>query len=154
MVPKRFKTVVRQKPGPRPNTLASRPASDGEKPPTFSFLHADHEYDGGTDGWSWFSDREAGRLLRFLQQVGERTWDELSTWRENGRHAHHEQAIDTLCDEARQRIVDLGLDERFTGDTIFRFGMGPRQRLWGFTRDGVFYVLWWDRDHKVCPVDD
>jgi hypothetical protein len=125
------------------------PNADHQFPPAFSFEFADREYDGA---WSWLTNDEAGEILRFLCDISQRTWaDIMSQRRDTGGMVHHTQEIETVCQAAQDRITDLGLDERF--EMLFRFGLGPRKRLWGFATDGVFYVLWWDRDHQVCPVD-
>jgi hypothetical protein len=31
--------------------------------------------------------------------------------------------------------------------------VGNRKRLWGFVAAGVFYLLWWDSEHLVYPVE-
>ncbi|MBO3743617.1 hypothetical protein [Actinoplanes flavus] len=56
------------------------------------------------------------------------------------------------ADEAQERIAQLRLDEVF-GDEIFRFRVANRRRLWGFIAAGVFYILWWDAEHLVYPLD-
>lgn len=52
--------------------------------------------------------------------------------------------------EARARLEELGLDDF---DELFRFRLGNMERLWGVFagNNHVFYPLWWDCDHKVCP---
>jgi hypothetical protein len=120
---------------------------------TFSFHHADHGYRGA---WTWPTAEEAGELLQFLCDIGCLSWAEVKSQLFNsksGSHKkHHYQGIDTLCREAQARIAQLHLDERF-GDEIFRFRVGNRKRLWGFITNGVFYILWWDADHLVYPVN-
>lgn len=39
-------------------------------------------------------------------------------------------------------------------DEMFRFRLGNLERLWGVIRDGVFYAIWWDPNHQVCPGKD
>ncbi len=56
-----------------------------------------------------------------------------------------------LCDEAQRRLVELELDEF---DELFRFRLGNMARLWGVIDEGVFYAIWWDPDHRVCPSKD
>ncbi|MGI5179515.1 hypothetical protein ACQEVZ_24610 [Dactylosporangium sp. CA-152071] len=149
MSPKRSRTKARQQPDARPNTLAGLPDRDGNQPVAVSFRYADTEYSGA---WMWFTDKEAGILLHFLRDIGQRSWRDVTHWREGNRLIHHEQSIDTICPEAQQRIAELGHDQRV--DSLFRFGMGYTERLWGFVTANVFYVLWWDANHKVCPFDE
>lgn len=42
-------------------------------------------------------------------------------------------------------------------DQMFRFRLGNMERLWGVISDEdprVFYPIWWDPLHKVCPSKD
>jgi hypothetical protein len=41
------------------------------------------------------------------------------------------------------------LDKTFGDDAIFRFRLGGKKRLWGFRRQRIFYVVWWDWNHQV-----
>lgn len=152
MSPKAPKSSVRPGPrkgGPGPAAVVGTPDHFDDRLPSFSFLHADPDYVGA---WSWPTDAEAGEVLRFLCEITRYTWREIADRRRsNGKVMHHEQPIETVCEQAQRRITDLGLDERF--ERLFRFELGSRKRLWGFATAGVFYVLWWDRDHQVCPVD-
>jgi hypothetical protein len=132
---------------------ALRGPETGEHKVTFSFHHADRGYRGD---WSWPASDDAHDLLQFLCNVGSLTWNEVKAQlfnSKNGSHRkHHFQGIDTLCPEAQTRITQLRLDEIF-GDEIFRFRVGNRKRLWGFVAAGVFYLLWWDSEHLVYPVE-
>lgn len=112
----------------------------------FSFEYADKDYNGA---WSWATEAEAHALLSFMSEVGKLTWAEIRP--RKGKPPHHIQTIDTICREAQDRITELGIDHLV--ELLFRFGVGNKGRLWGFVINGVFYVLWWDRDHQVCPVD-
>lgn len=132
----------------RPALDAGIPNADDHHPPVFSFLHADRDYIGT---WSWFRDDEAPEVLRFLYDISKYTWTEIMGMRNNGGPIHHLQPIASVCPEAQARITELEHDQRV--EELFRFGIGHRKRLWGFAIGGVFYVLWWDRDHKVYPVN-
>jgi hypothetical protein len=132
----------------KPAAVVGIPDADDLRPPVFSFLFADRDFNAA---WSWPTDAEAGEVLRFLCEMSRYTWTEImGQRRDSGGMIHHEQAIDTVCQEAQDRITELGHDQRF--EWLFRFAIGGRKRLWGFVTDGVFYVLWWDRDHQVYPV--
>lgn len=129
--------------------VAGTPDRDDDRPPAFSFEHVDHEYVGA---WSWpdVNSSEAGELLRFLCEISRYTWAELV--RLHGGSYHHEQDIEEVCEQAQNRIVELGHDAQF--EKLFRLRVGHRKRLWGFATEGVFYVLWWDPDHKVYELPD
>lgn len=63
---------------------------------------------------------------------------------------YHSQSFADVSSDAQKRVTELGHDERF--DELARFRLNQKQRLWGFERDGVFYLLWWDPEHKVYPT--
>lgn len=137
--------------GRQPKALIGPPV-DGK--PTFSFRYIDRGYDGL---WGWVKTHEhASEVLTFLCEMSKDSWNEIGSHRTGGERGsyrkHHSQPIETLCPEARQRLAELELDEIFEDD-IFRFRLGNKKRLWGFRVDGVFYVLWWDPDHKVYPTE-
>jgi hypothetical protein len=141
----------RQAPAPIPRARPASEQADGY--PSFSFQWADHTYTDGS--WSWFNDSEAAEVLKFLADVSRSTWNEIKTQTTGGknrRKKHHDQPVDGLCKEAQDRLSALHLDEIFPGE-IFRFRLGGTKRLWGFVVEGVFYVIWWDRDHKVYPTE-
>ena len=120
--------------------------------PVFSFEYADRHF--ADAGWSWPAGDEAGSVLGFLCDTAKRTWKEIrgdQTGRRDRHRKHHEMQFDSVCTAAQERIRTLRLDETF--DEFFRFCLGGKPRLWGFVRDHVFYVLWWDAEHQVCPTD-
>jgi hypothetical protein len=59
--------------------------------------------------------------------------------------------IDTLCNDAKDRLARTGLDE--LTDQMFRFRLTSAKRLWGFVKEGCFYVVWWDPEHDVFPTE-
>jgi hypothetical protein len=131
-----------------PGAVVGIPDRDDHRPPVFSFEFADRDYSGA---WSWPTDAEAGELLRFLCEMSRYTWAEIVGMRwANGGMRHHLQPIETVCLSAQRRITELGHDQRF--ESLFRFAIGGRKRLWGFCAEGVFYVLWWDACHQVYPL--
>ncbi|MFI5895617.1 hypothetical protein ACIA5D_36535 [Actinoplanes sp. NPDC051513] len=158
MSPKRAKTVPQKQlvsgaKVPKTDQRAAGGPDAGEHKVTFSFQHADRGHHGA---WSWVSGDEAHELLEFMCNIGRSTWTEVKAQlagSKGGAHKkHHFQAVNTLNKEAQDRIAQLRLDEVFDAD-IFRFRIGNKKRLWGFIAAGVFYVLWWDADHGVYPVE-
>jgi len=116
----------------------------------------DLEYDGS---WSWKSVDPAG-IVKFLTQMELATWAEITTSMLTGgrrrRGARNKFIpVEALCSEARERLVELGIDDV---DELFRFRHGNMGRLWGLLLDEegvkVFYPIWWDPEHKVCSGDD
>ena len=108
------------------------------------------------DQWSWGQKRDwTGQiwdetLLPFLNGCEKKKWKEIEeeTAGEDRRNKSYE--LDTICKEAFERLCFLKLDEL---DEIFRFRLGNKPRFYGFRIQHLFYALWWDADHMICPSD-
>ncbi len=48
-------------------------------------------------------------------------------------------------------MKDLALEQKY--DTVFRFRLGGKRRLWGFVVQRISMSFWWDRSHRIYPVD-
>jgi hypothetical protein len=135
--------------------VARQPSVDtGGERPVFHFDHADVTFSGD---YGFHQNPECSHdILALVLDVSKKTWNELlAEMSYSGRSAHkkhHSQPIATLENDAKQRIADRKLDEVF-GDDIFRFRDGNKKRLWGFREGKDFYILWWDPNHLVYPVD-
>jgi hypothetical protein len=137
-----------------PSRLRGIAMSGGEcERPVWRLSLLDRDYD---DGWSWRIDEATlTGIISFLSEMERLTWREIwaqQTGGNNRRGAKHKFIpVDSLCDKARRRLEELELDEF---DRLFRFRMGNMERLWGVLSDEtprVFYPIWWDPDHVICP---
>ena len=79
------------------------------------------------------------------------------TWGEIDRHTtgtghkkHHGMSIEIISAEAQHRLVEI---DRVEADTLFRFRLGNRRRLWGYRFGPLFDLVWFDREHDVYPTD-
>jgi hypothetical protein len=109
---------------------------------TWRFSWIDH------DGpWS-LQDVPAENLRAILAKLG--GW-EMMTWGQiQGEDPKSQHSVEPyrLIKAARDRLGVLKLDDL---DEVFRFRLTGKQRLWGVPLQNVFYLLWWDPDHKICP---
>jgi hypothetical protein len=107
------------------------------------------------EGWSWAIDEASLRkIVAFLAEMERLTWKEVRAQLTGGRRRgakHKYIPADHLCPTAQRRLGELELDDF---DEMFRFRLGNFERLWGVIRDGVFYAIWWDPRHQVCPGKD
>jgi len=55
---------------------------------------------------------------------------------------------DTILLDARKRLAQQVKGDY---DELWRFRFGSAKRLWGVKIGDVFYAVWWDPLHKVCP---
>ena len=138
-------------------TRPSAPTTDGDLPravkPSWRLAHLDTEHD---KSWSWLTATPADlqEILGFLRSIETQTWAEILNAIHYGNRAgahrsHKLVAVDQLCREAQDRLAELGLD---TVDELFEFRVNSELRLWGRVREGVFYPIWRDPDHKVYPL--
>lgn len=114
---------------------------------------------GHCDGWSWKIDEATlQKIISFMTEMERLTWRQVwdqQTGGQRRRGAKHKFIpVTHLCDTAQLRLEELGIVE---WDQLFRFRTGFKERLWGaISGDSprVFYPIWWDPDHRICPVKD
>ncbi len=112
----------------------------------------------GTWSWNHVDAPTLDRILAFLQEMERLSWKEIRaqlTGNLRRRGAKHKYIpVDHLCADAQNRFRDLELDEF---DQVFRFRLSGPERLWGVMSDEiprVFYPIWWDPHHRICPGKD
>lgn len=54
-----------------------------------------------------------------------------------------------LCKEAQTRIQSNPRYREF--DSVFSLRLSGRHRLFGYIENGIFYIIWNDPDHEICP---
>ena len=93
---------------------------------------------------------DGATLLRlamdFLPQIETMKWKEILKRSHSGSHQHYER--DLICSEAKKRMIQRELDH----DVLVSLRVKGSERLWGIRQGAVCYLLWWDPEHKVCPV--
>ena len=99
---------------------------------------------------------EVTMVLQFLRAMEDLTWREIwqqQTGGDRRRGQKHKYIpMEHLCNEAQSSLNDLQLDDG--SDDWFRFRLGGVRRLWGMTDGHIFYPVWWDPRHEVCPSKD
>ena len=100
---------------------------------------------GGPWNWRTLPAEKLHEILDKLAGWEGKTWAQVIG--EDSAH-QHSVPLAELIKPARDRLRELSLDDL---DDLFRFRLGAMERLWGVPLDNVFYLLWWDPDHEVCP---
>lgn len=98
----------------------------------------------------WSEGEWNGLIHPKLTEFQKLTWaevDKLTT--SNGHKMHHSMPTVVLDKAATDRLKYLG----HADESIFRFRLGGKPRLWGFRVVAEFRVLWHDPQHEVYPVD-
>jgi hypothetical protein len=110
--------------------------------------------------WSWNEPRAWDSSEWDIEIHPKMTAFEKDTWGEIEKHVtgkkkkrhrmHHSHELGDLAAEAQQRwhAIDLGQFE-----TLWRFRLGGAKRVWGFIVRAHFHMVWWERYHKIYPVD-
>ena len=135
--------------GDRMAFISEKPGGYYQKSPMFSF----RRYDENAPWSSSLNNKPVvDSVMNHLKGKEGQLWKEIiaqSGGRSRGTNSHHIK-IAELTNEAQRRARYINLNEselfsmRFEGDV----------RLWGIIEpDGRFYVIWYDPNHKVCPVD-
>ncbi|NER20972.1 MAG: hypothetical protein F6J96_09720 [Symploca sp. SIO1C2] len=111
--------------------------------------------------WSWQEQRcwteeeWQTQILPNFSLLEKSTWSEIlfeqKTPAKGNKSVpkHHHQELTTLIQEAQDRWIEIGLEEY---DTAFRFRFTGTIRAWGIKLQGHFYLIWWERYHKIYPV--
>lgn len=97
--------------------------------------------------WNW-NQVGAIKHLEIQQKLGhweDKTWGQILA---EDPSAQHPVEVSALIKEAQDRLVEKKLDDC---DTLFRFRLTGKERLWGVKMENIFYLLWWDPEHKICP---
>jgi len=98
---------------------------------------------GGKWGWAKIDVKVLDRVLKFMHNME----GMLPTEVFGARHKRVE--IDALCSEAKKRLTEIQLDDL---DALWELRVSGQERIWGHRDDHVFYPVWWDPLHGVCPL--
>lgn len=105
--------------------------------------------------WSWREPRKWAEkeweddIIQTLDHLQGKTWSEIDDFSSGtGHKMHHGHEVSDLCKEARRRWKGLGYEEF----DVFRFRTGSKRRAWGIPLHGHFYLIWFERGHKIYPV--
>lgn len=109
--------------------------------------------------WSWGQERNWSQveweevIYPHFENLGQLTWAEVYAQRTGGKNRHkknHDMALWDIHKEAFDRWLDIGLDQY---ETLFRFRIGSKPRIWGYKIHAKFFLIWWDREHKIYPTE-
>lgn len=129
----------------------SAPPSNDNDHFTWSVSSFDHEH---SDGWDWdLKPAELHKVLSLLCDLSKLTWREVQNQTYNGkggarRHKNKYQPTSSVCAKAQTRLESLQIQT----EQMFRLRLNSDARVWGYVQRATFHVIWYDRDHQVCPV--
>lgn len=104
------------------------------------------------DPRNWSQDEWDTKILPSFKEWGMLRWREICSQPTGNRgKMHHEHEFHSIAKEAQERWFERDLDE--FADQIFRFRLSGKWRVWGFTLQHIFFIVWLDRMHKIYPVE-
>jgi hypothetical protein len=98
----------------------------------------------GRWGWGRCAQKHLGTILAFLRNL-----ERLVHTEAFGRK-HKFVKIDALCPDAQKRLAEIELDDL---DGLWELRVSGERRIWGHRVGHVFYPVWWDPEHAVCPSE-
>jgi len=108
--------------------------------------------------WSWGQERQWSEqdwntiIQPNLEMFSGLTWADIfaqQTGTKERHNKHHEMEISEIITEAINRWEEIELDQY---DTIFRFRLSGKKRLWGYRITHTFKLVWWDPTHQIYPT--
>jgi hypothetical protein len=149
---------IRSSVSPDLTKIARYPSPDNYKKYYFSWCntHSDKE-----NHWSWgepraWSDDEYKNTIKStLDNSINNSWQEVEAKTYNGSGGFRKilnkyQSLDSICNEAQLRWCDADYISQF--EELFRFRVGSGKRIWGIRVQHHFFVVWYERQHKICPI--
>lgn len=137
---KKPKTTVEVAPTKTPK-WQREPIIDGHGPLSWRFSSHDR---GGPFPWC-FDD--ANKLVDVVDRLC--GYEQLN-WQQILSVGSHPIEIADLCDQARQRLGEIDLDDL---DELVSFRISGAERVWCIKDGSTMRVLWWDPNHSVYPVE-
>jgi len=149
---------IRSQAPPDLTKLPRSTSPDNYKNYYFSWSDTHSDVDGC---WGWneprqWSDEEYTQTIKpNMDSYNNDSWNDVENKTYSGRQKYRSllnkyQSVDSLCDEAQKRWVNLELLSQF--EELFRFRLGSYKRIWGIRIQYHFYMVWYERCHKICPI--
>ena len=89
-------------------------------------------------------------ILFFLQKIVQvlQGYEGL-TWYEVKEKGHcHPWGLDEIPRECYRRLEERQIDV----EQLYQIGLGNKPRIIGYKDRAIFYLMWWDAEHKFCPT--
>lgn len=96
----------------------------------------------GPWGWNRVAGNALKRVLRFLCDLESMRPGEVFGPK------HKLIPVAKLAGDAQKRLQEIELDDL---DGLWELRLSGRGRIWGHRKEHVFYPVWWDPEHEVCP---
>jgi hypothetical protein len=104
----------------------------------------------------WTTDEFDNSIEPHMNSYISNSWTEVEDARYNGKDSARKklnkyQSLDSLCKEAQTRWQSIEYLTQF--EELFRLRLGADKRIWGIRLQHHFFLIWHERNHKICPID-
>ena len=121
--------------------IIENPESYFSQMPRWSFSKCDKEH----KKWSVLSYNDFNtRIIPKLISLESRTWGDI----ENDKTHNHWISCNKLTKEAQDRLIKMHYNDI---DEVFSLHLEGKLRLFGIIYYGVYYIIWIDEEHAICP---
>ena len=97
----------------------------------------------GPWGWSKLAPSDFAAVLAKLAE-----WERLRHNEVFAASGNKPIPREKLVPEAQKRLRRINLGQV---DELWELRLSGKRRIWGWREQHVFYPIWWDPEHKVCP---
>jgi hypothetical protein len=95
--------------------------------------------------WGW-RKVEAAKLFEIIEKMCGHEKSVATTTFSGG--GNKQVPVERLASAAQARLRQLNLDDL---DELWELRLTNKERVWGRRVRHLFYPIWWDPDHEVCP---
>lgn len=113
--------------------------SDGHRL-VFALQLVDH---GGPYAWAEISPADTKMIATKCKG-----WESLTADEVFAMPGNKPIPLDSLCAEAKARLEEIELDDE---DYLWELHVSGTRRIWGVRYSHIYYIVWWDPNHQVCP---
>lgn len=107
--------------------------------PSWSFSKCDFEH----NKWSLKKSDIYNEIITKLVSFERRKWSEII---DDKKHNHWIECTQ-LIKEAQKRLNEIHIYY----EELFSLRLTGTLRLFGYIENGVYYIIWYDPDHEICP---
>lgn len=95
--------------------------------------------------WGW-TDLSSGHIRKIATSC--KGWESMSSGEVFNSSGNKPIPWDSFHPDAQKRLRDIELDDY---EGLWELRLSGTARLWGLLKQGIFYIVWWDPNHEVCP---
>ncbi len=105
------------------------------------------DYDHDIYGWDRIPVQYLlGTIVTRFHTLEGQTWAEIKL----ADNHNHSKPIVELEGELQSRLKERDLDHL---ENLFQISVGNVPRIFGYREKQIFYPMWWDETHSICPTN-